>query len=69
MKWDVHVKRLYADLSKRCYMTRYLQDIMAPYVTRNIYFEYFRVHLKYGLDLWGRNLESRSTFKLQNGAI
>jgi hypothetical protein len=46
-----------------------IKDVMSQHGIRNIYFDYFHVHLGYDLILWGWGTESEIIFKLQKQAI
>jgi hypothetical protein len=65
MKWNSHIKYLSSKLNTSYCMISFLKNIMSPYVLRTIYFACFHAHWRYGLTLWGGDLESIRIFRLQ----
>jgi hypothetical protein len=52
-------------LSKVCYVTKSLKEVMSPYMIRNIYCAHFHALLGYGIIFWSGDNESNNIFKLQ----
>ena len=69
MKWNNHIKYLSSKLNTSYYMISSLKNVTSPHVLRTMYFPCFRVHLRYGLTLWGGDPESRRIFRLQKKVL
>ena len=69
MKWNNHIKHLSSKLNTSYYVISSLKNGMSPCVLRIMYFACVRVHLRYGLTLWGGDSESIRIFRLQKKVI
>jgi len=64
-KWHSDIKYLSSKRNTSYCMISSLKNVMSPYVLRTTYFACFRVHLRYGLTLWGGDPECIRIFRLQ----
>jgi len=69
MKWNSHIKYWSSKLNTSYYMISSLKTVRSPYFLRTMYFTCFRIHLRYGLTLWGGDPESIRIFWLQKKVL
>jgi hypothetical protein len=64
-----HIRYLSSKLNTSLYMISSLKNVTSAHVLRTMYFAYFHVYLRYGLTLWGGELESINIFQLQRKVV
>jgi len=69
VKWITNIRHLSSKLNTSLYMIKELTSIMSAHVLRTMYFACFHVHLRYGVILWGGDIESKKIFRLQKKVV
>jgi len=64
LKWGVHVSKTLAKLNSKSYSLRMLNRALPRNLHKQVLISHFFSHISYGLSLWGANVNSRDSSRL-----